>query len=86
MCTYLSDKHVLGRKDYKCFGCLSVIEKGTNNRVSVFVDGGQIVTLRLCAVCEKIADDMEPGDEFCEGDLREYHSALAEQPPDAQEA
>jgi len=65
-------KGVKTRKDHNCFGCRKVIPKGTVLNDSVCTDDGQIYHVRLCEVCEHLAEQFQQnGDEWYQGDLAE---------------
>lgn len=58
------------RRDHRCFGCHETIPRGTHHRVDVVLDPRPF-NCRLCATCEEKVRQLDDGDEFGEGELRD---------------
>jgi len=51
MVDVISDKIVLARKQYKCFGCLKDIQIGEKHNRKTNLQDGKIYTIRSCLKC-----------------------------------
>lgn len=67
----LTHKEVTTRKSHRCFGCRRIFPSG-RKMVRETVKDDIIFTTYLCSTCQYIsANELEYGDEYCEGDLYE---------------
>ena len=67
----LSHKEVITRRDHICFGCRRKFPRNTK-MVRESVKDDVVFTVYLCPTCYRITcDELEYGDEYCEGDLYE---------------
>lgn len=64
-------KTVTIRKPHVCFGCGRQFEPPCKMISAADVDCGTVNSYYLCATCAYIVSDMQDGDGFCYGDLRD---------------
>ena len=70
MSILISSKKVKTRKPHYCFGCARKFPAGTKMQYNTVVDDN-IFNTYICQTCLEVMDNMEYGDEFCYGDLRD---------------
>jgi len=69
----IQDKVRKVRKEQECIGCLTKFPKGSMLRYRAYTWDGDFNQDYLCTQCDKVMDDMHPGDledGFTPGDLR----------------
>lgn len=71
MAENLRYKMVTTRKPHICFGCGRKFEPPTKMVCAASVDCGTVDTYYLCKTCDDIVSEMQYGDEYGYGDLRE---------------
>lgn len=80
----LEDKVRKARKKHRCAGCFGAIKTHTKYRWLKWIDqtAGQFISAKLCPKCEYVFRNLEskfdwyPDEEWCEGDLKEYHNEV----------
>ena len=70
MSELISSKIVKTRKPHFCFGCAREFPKETKMQYNTVKDD-EIFNTYICSTCLEVMNNMEYGDEFCYGDLRE---------------
>ena len=70
--TRLQSRSVVTRKPHQCLGCKTNYPKGTKlfSVTEAYDDG--IETYYLCDRCDKVTQDMESGDFWIVGELKEH--------------
>lgn len=71
MAENLRYKRVITRKPHICFGCGRKFDPPAKMVSAACVDGGTVDTYYLCKTCDDIVSEMQYGDEYGYGDLRE---------------
>ena len=79
MSEVLKSKRVTIRKPRLCFGCGHPLKKGDKAAIQTNVDNGTIFDIPLCDICDDIVSDMQYGDWFGEGDLKEDAEIIRKQ-------
>ena len=70
MSELISSKIVKTRKPHFCFGCAREFPKETKMQYNTVKDD-EIFNTYICPTCLEVINNMEYGDEFCYGDLKE---------------
>lgn len=71
MSDILKEKIVRIRKPHICFGCGRKFSPPYKMTFSAVTECGTVYTFYLCETCTIISNNMNFGDEFCYGDLRD---------------
>lgn len=79
MSDVIGRKNIRTRKPHHCFGCGREFPSGTKMERSAVVDGGHMWTCYLCATCQTVCCDLDWGDEFGYGELRDQALELEAQ-------
>ena len=69
MCCTISTSKVRIRKGRRCFGCERFQPAGTEMHAKKTRGGGRLYTLHLCGRCAEVADGLDYGDTYGQGDL-----------------
>lgn len=67
----IKDKWVKTRKAHNCWGCTMVLPKGSIVLAVTSVEDNRIATAYWCDVCAEIAEDVDDGNGFCYGDMKQ---------------